>query len=60
MFYYAEDDVFTKVKGRGFVNPRKRKSSHSQMFFKTGALKNLENFTGKRPCADRYLIKLQA
>ena len=30
-----------------FVNPRKGRSSHTQIFFKLGALKNFANFTGK-------------
>ena len=30
-----------------FVNPRKGKSSRSQLFFKIGVHKNFANFTGK-------------
>ena len=48
--FYRENDVFTKVRGRSFVNPRKSRSSHSQMFFKTDVLKNLANFAGKHLC----------
>ena len=44
---FTENDVFTKFRGRSFLNPRKSQSSHSQMFFKIGVLKNLANFTGK-------------
>ena len=37
------------------------RSSHSQMFFKIGALKNFEIFTGKHFCWwSLFLIKLQA
>ena len=42
-----------------FVNPRKDKSSRSQMFFEIGVLKNLRIFTGHM-CWDLFLIKLQA
>ena len=43
-----------------FVNPRKGRSSRSQMFFKIGVLKNFANFTGKHLCWSLFLIKLQA
>ena len=36
-----------KISWWSFVNPRKDRSSRSQMFFKIGILKNLRNFTGK-------------
>ena len=55
IFYYTENDVFTKVRERSFVNPRKSRSSRSQMFFKIDVLKNLANFTGKHLCRS-YLI----
>ena len=35
------------------------RSSHSQMFFKIGALKNVAKFTGKHLCQSLFLIKLQ-
>ena len=35
------------------------RSSHSEMFFKIGVLKNLTNFTGKHLCWSLCLIKLQ-
>ena len=38
----------------------KNKSIHSQMFFKTDALKNLANFTGKHLSWSCFLIKFQA
>ena len=34
------------------------RSSHSQMFFKIGVLKNVANFTGKHQCWSFFLIKL--
>ena len=36
------------------------RSSHSQVFYKIGALKNFEIFTGKHLCWSLILIKLQA
>ena len=52
--YYTENDVSMKVRGRrydlSFVNPRKGRSSRSQIFFKIGALKNFANFSGKHLC----------
>ena len=33
-----------------FVNPRKGRSSRSQIFFKIGVHKNFANFTGKHLC----------
>ena len=60
VFYYTENDVFMNLRGRrlcvSFVNPRKSRSSRSQMFSKIGALKNLANVTGKRLCWGHYLI----
>ena len=35
-------------------------SSRSQMFFKIGVLTNFANFTGKHPCLNLFLIKLQS
>ena len=40
----SKEDVMIK-----FVNPRKGRSSLSQMFFKIDFLKNFENFTGRKP-----------
>ena len=42
--YYTEDDVSTKVQRKtllrlSFVNARKSRSSHSQMFLKIGVLR---------------------
>ena len=37
----------------------KIKSSHQQMFFKIGVLKNFALFTGKHLCWNFFLIKLQ-
>ena len=35
------------------------RSSHSQMFFKIGVLKNFANYNGKKLCWSLFLIKLQ-
>ena len=35
------------------------KSSHSEIFFKIGVLKNFAIFTGKHLCLSLFLIKLQ-
>ena len=40
-----EEDVMLS-----FANPRKGRSSRSQIFFKIGVLKNFANFTGKHQC----------
>ena len=40
--------------------PRKHRSSHLQIFFKIGVLKNFAIFTGKGLCRSLFLIKLQA
>ena len=42
-----------------FVNPRKGRSSHSQMFFKVGVLKNYTNVTGKHLPWSLIFIKLK-
>ena len=36
------------------------RSSHSQMFFKIGVLKNVTIFTGKHQCWNLFLIKLRS
>ena len=41
-----------------FVNPKKGRSSRLKVFFKIGAFKNLQNFTGKHLCWSLFLIKL--
>ena len=38
----------------------KDRSSHSQLFFKIGVMKNFATFTGKHLCWNLFLIKLQA
>ena len=38
----------------------KYRSSHSQMFYKIGVLKNFTKFIGKHLCWSHFLIKLQA
>ena len=42
-----------------FIHVGKRSNSRSQMFFKTGALKNFAIFTGKNLCWNLFLKKLQ-
>ena len=39
-----------KTSRLSFVNPRKGRSSRSQIFFKKGVHKNFANFTGKHLC----------
>ena len=41
-----------------FLNPKKARSSRSQMFFKIGVFKNLRNFTGKHLCWSLFFKKL--
>ena len=43
-----------------FVNPRKDRSSGSQIFFKIDVPKNLRNFTGKHMCWSLFLVKFKA
>ena len=43
-----------------FLNPMKGRSTHLQMFFKIGVLKNFANFARKHLCWSFFLIKLQA
>ena len=51
---------YVKVLWLSFVNPRKDRSSRSQMFFNIGVLKYFANFTRKQLCWGLFLIKLQA
>ena len=49
-----EEDVMLS-----FANPRKGRSSRSQIFFKIGVLKNFANFTGKHRCWSLFLMKFK-
>ena len=42
-----------------FLNPRKGRSSYSQVFFKVGVLKNYTNVTGKHLPGSLIFIKLK-
>ena len=61
--YYTESNVSKKVRKTllwwSFVNPRKGRNSHSQMFFKTGVLRIFANFLGKHLRWNLILIKLK-
>ena len=53
--------IFATAKASLVSIKNRCRSSHSQMFFKIGALKNFEIFTGKHFCWwSLFLIKLQA
>ena len=42
-----------------FIHVGKRLNGRSQMFFKTGVLKNFAIFTGKQLCWSLFLMKLK-
>ena len=59
--YYTEKDDSTKVRRRRydcFVNPRKGRSSPSQMFFIIGVLTNFANLNKKAPVLESLFNKV--
>ena len=52
--------IFAAAKASLVFIKNRHRSSHSQMFFKIGTLKNFAIFTGKHLTPSLFLIKLQA